>query len=571
MAEKALHYKDNDIKGPGDFRLTDIILYSANGDPVNLTEFTLSIEDYESIDAATISGKLLFSDTQGIIERTPIIGKEYLEFKARTPLPGSGEIDGWTHRFAVFNVSQRAGIGSATGGQAQLVTLEFTSLEAIRSGRTRISKAFEGSYDQTVYHIVNEPWGLNSTKNLFLEPCGLNQKFVAPNKTPISVIEDITERAISKKWYKQPSYFFWETTQGFNFRSLTSMFQNLKNMSPILPKWNYNLETAYATMPVKHGLEPEQYMSRVYEYGLKNHYNQVENARSGLYASKLIKHDSLNKTITEQVFNIAEDYHDFPHLESKANPHVDFNMSFHPNVPADIAEDGYGDKRRTRFESDYADGRIFVASTTTDIHDENVGTSYHADKSIQSREYIVNNLNTVVMTMEVPGNTFLNAGDLVYCSITAGTSELHEKAVSKQYDQFLTGRWLIMSLKHTFERPTKTHTTVLTLSKETYAYPLRTSFKRPPALSKDSNPFGYKSDAIDLETGLNYQSKKNYNLSKLDGVKEYLSAASDIKTSTVENKAKDALEDVNSSLRSVAQKLAAELKQTAVNMLKKYF
>jgi len=90
-------------------------------------------------------------------------------------------------------------------------------------------------------------------------------------------------------------------------------------------------------------------------------------------------------------------------------------------------------------------------------------------------------------------------------------------------------------------------------------------------LSKDSNPFGYKSDAIDLETGSNYQSKKNYNLSKLDGVKEYLSAASDIKTSTVENKAKDALEDVNSSLRSVAQKLAAELKQTAVNMLKKYF
>jgi hypothetical protein len=141
-----------------------------------------------------------------------------------------------------------------------------------------------------------------------------------------------------------------------------------------------------------------------------------------------------------------------------------------------------------------------VQSTTTDVHNDNEGTSYHADLYAQKRQHITNLLNAVQITLEVPGNTHINAGKTVDVSIPAYTTELHEKN-KKQTNRFLSGQYLIVRLRHSISTPDQKHRTVLTLSKESYGYPF-VSTKGPKSGTV------YKKGTTDLETGYNYEIRK---------------------------------------------------------------
>ena len=488
-------YNDNDISVVDEYRLSDVILYSYAGNPINITPFLMGMDIYESIYSNCITGSLTLADTQGLTERTPIIGQEYLEFKFRTPLKYQGDGGEYvameTNRFAVTNVSTK----QPATGQSQVVTLEFTSLENLRSARLRVSKAFTGSYDKAVNEIFKGEWGLNSSKKLFVERCAESQKYVVPNLHPLDAINQVCSRAISKKT-NTPSFFFYETSQGFHFRSFDSMLREYSTQDAVKPTWHYFVESAYTPSPMPRHDTPLNLMKRVYKFGFSNDNDQIKNARRGSYASKLLAHDSYNKTITEKEFSYLLNYGDLPHLVTWAIL-ADYHQPegpIMPSAPADLV----GSRKRA---SEYTDGRVMVQSTTTDVHNDNEGTSYHADKYAQKRQHITNLLNAIQITLEVPGNTHLNAGKTVEVSIPAYTTELHEKG-RKQKDRFLSGQYLIVRLRHSISTPDQKHRTVITLSKESYNWPLKPNYGGPKSGTV------YKKGTTEIGSGMNYELDK---------------------------------------------------------------
>ena len=520
-------YKDNDYRFVDDYRLTDVILLSYLGNSINLSDLIQNLEIYESIYSHCITGSITFTDTQGYADRVPIIGKEHLYFKLRTPLgyqgKYGGEYDGERFMFSVYNMSLK----QAAGGSAQTITLEFCSPEWLRSNRLKVSRAFSGSYDGAVDAMVKEDWGLNSKKTLFIEPCTFNQKYVVPNLRPLDAIDRICSRALSGKSIT-PGFFFWETSQGFNFRSLDSMFFNYSSRAPVQENWKYSLDTAYLPSPMKFVAGPEKGLNRVYTFGFNSNFNQISNARTGAYSSKLIAHDSFYKTFQEVDFNygVTDIYQQFPHLEHFAgNRHRDVPSSIVPNVPADIEDDNFGGYNRPRFATDYTSGRTMVQSDTTNIHEDMEETSYHVQLYAQKREHILSLLDAITLTIEVPGNTHLNAGQVVWVDVPAYVSGVYEKKKPKIYDRFLTGRWLIVRMKHKVSPSGQSHRTIMTLSKETYAYPLKSTLKRPKAAeSVEKSLAKYASGkiirSINVATGLEYESIKAIAAKRVSTIKD---------------------------------------------------
>ena len=523
-------YTDNNYKKSGDYRLTDVILLSYLGNPINLSDIVKELNIYESIYTNCLTGNITFMDVQGYTERTPIIGKEHIYFKFRTPVQYQGdyggEYDAQQHMFSVYNVSNKM----ATAGAPQLVTLEFCSPEYLRSNRLRVSKAFPGSYDGAVDAIVKENWGLNSKKPLFIEPCGFNQKYVVPNLRPLDAIDEICSRAISGKSFT-PGFFFFETSQGFNFRSLDSMLWDYNSQAQTPTSWEYFLETAYKPSPSKTSANPRDTMGRVDTFGFKSNFDQVKNAREGAYASKLIAHDSFYKTFQEIEFNygVADTYKQFPHLENfkgKPNPHSDVEVlqSIVPNVPADIEDDGFGAFKSPRMATDYVEGRTMVASDTTNIHEDMEETSYHVQQYLQKRQHILSVLKAITLTMEVPGNTHINAGQVIWVNVPAYTSPVYQqKQPTIIYDRFLTGRWLINRIRHRVIPATGEHTTVLSVSKETYATDLLTTTKRPQAkVTTEKSLINYATGSINIATGMEYKSIKSLAAERITTIKDGL-------------------------------------------------
>ena len=151
----------------GDFRTSEIILYSYNGSQLDITGLTAVVNIYQDLDSAFQSGNIMFFDSIGAANRLPIIGNEFLEFKMRTPIEADGdeEINATNHRFQVY---EKKSVKTAQNVQA--IALFFTSIESIRNERLRVSKSLSGSYAEMVNTLSSDKTLLNSKKDLFIDP-----------------------------------------------------------------------------------------------------------------------------------------------------------------------------------------------------------------------------------------------------------------------------------------------------------------------------------------------------------------------------------------------------------------
>ena len=495
MAINTKTYSDNKLLYQDDFRHSAVTLYNYKGDKIDITDNVISIDVFESIKNSTLTGTITFGDVNSIVERLPVIGKEFVEFKLRTPVQYNGEyggeINAVKHKFFVYKIS----VLEQTTPRNQLVQLAFTSVELLKNNRIRVSQAFDGSYDKAVQQIFKSDNLLNSTKPLFLERTRLSQKVVVPNLRPIDAINMFAGRALSTM-SNSASFHFFETTQGFHFRSFDSMFRDLKTgFGPSHVMFNYMLETSKTPNPAPTQSDAFNALQRVYDHKFENMQDTIRDSRTGMMASKLITYNAYDKTFATKEFNYAKDYHTLPHLETDLGGEFPAVYSIIPETPADFTEEKTNKEGRNNIYTDYTDGKTMLASSTSNIHNTNSESGYHAENTIQFRKHSLEILDKIKLTMTVPGNTHINAGQVVYVTVPSYALEVYEKSDLKQYNRFLTGRYLITDLRHNIDFTTQKHRTYLTLSKETYGTPLVNSLNKPD--------ISYEDELVVVDIGVN--------------------------------------------------------------------
>ena len=76
-----------DIKGiryAGEYDLVEINLFTSSGNVINLMAAYQSLNIYENMFSNSLSGTLLFIDTNNLVMNAPIVGQEFLSFKIKT-------------------------------------------------------------------------------------------------------------------------------------------------------------------------------------------------------------------------------------------------------------------------------------------------------------------------------------------------------------------------------------------------------------------------------------------------------------------------------------------------------
>ena len=497
MAINTKIYSDNKLSYPNDFRHTAVTLYNYKGDKIDISDSVINIEVYESIYNNTMSGTLTFGDVDSIHERLPVVGKEFLEFKIRTPVKYNGayggEINAQDHKFYVYKVS----IQEQVSPRNQIIRLNFASAEMLRNSRIRISEAFEGTYEDAVQKIFKSEKLLNSKKPLFIEKTRLNQKVVVPNLRPFDTINMFAKKSLSSV-SNSASFYFYETTQGFHFRSLDSMFRQLSTgVSPALPTWVFNVESSGTPNPENiASVDKLEQLQRVYNHNFVNSMDTIQDSKSGMMSSKLITYNAYDKTFNTKEFTYTKEYNTLPHLENDDN---EFPASFSiiPDTPADPSEENTNKYGRYNLYTDYTDGKTMFLSNTSKIHNTSLDSGYHAERTVQSRINEVHMLDKLTLNMTVPGNTHINAGQVIQVTVPSYALETFEKA-QKQYHRFLSGRYLITNIRHNIDFTSQKHQTTLTCSKETYGTPLINGLVRPEVETED------KLEIIDVAKGSEY-------------------------------------------------------------------
>jgi len=439
---------DNNLNFAGDFRIKKCTIISYRKAPdsdksfrVNVLPQLMSFSFVEDITSPFITGEIDLADTNDIRTLLPLTGMERLELVAYTP----GQIEtihyeeNLTDTLYIYKIA-KIKVGSGTGRQ-QIYRLYFTSREAYKNNTVRVSKAFSGPTENAVIELLEKTKYLNTTKPIYAEPSATNAKYVIPNLKPYAAIKFLADNTISKK-YKNAGYLFYETTRGFNFRSIESLMA----MDGTMARPPSEL---YAIQPSKMRTEKgeidiQKDLRAVYDYSFVDAVNQLEEMNAGLFANRLVTNDIFNKKIETHDYDYFESFGDYYHTEYSGEGEKSFTKWLKPFTKFDITGKTLGDLPMQKLMN--------LAQTAKTHNDyEFVPFKDTVPQRISQRAQMAN----FHLIMTVPGQTRINAGNIISFALPYQKQVAHDEA--QRLNPYYSGRYLILQLKHKFDVVNQKH------------------------------------------------------------------------------------------------------------------
>jgi len=418
----------NELQFAGEFLIEECQIVSTTGEVYDINSIVEEINVFENIYTAAISGDIVIKDTTNIVKNIPIIGEERLILKIQTPQTSpepDTTIDFTLSPLIIYKINSQY----QSGETAQVLSLQFGSLEGFRNTTCRVSQSYSGQPNEIVEKILRDTNYLRSKKAFYYEPTANNTKMIFPNIRPFKCIKHLSNISNSRLNNSSPSYLFYETTKGYHFRTFDSMCRED-------PKF-YFKENVGGQLDEKGVGNVQKELDTLVRYQRVSSKDTVGNINSGMISSKLITHDVYNKRL---------DLYKYDYLSN-------FDKDIHPdNGESTPIISQSKDPDTFKSLSEHEDTKLFVVSTASGYSfSEGENYPYQGDNLNQTlQRKLARKMqfeNGSILNVEINGQTFIQAGDKINLEIGAMSAITDDKE-----DKQLSGNYIITHLRHTFTK-----------------------------------------------------------------------------------------------------------------------
>ena len=430
------------IEFAGDYKLDHVFLHNHKGEIVDVKQVMVELNIYESIYSNALTGSIVIADAQNLIGKLEINGTERIAFKLSTP--GMSEkrdfVDASVetgHPFYVYKITDRRQLNTNT----LVYTLHFASREFMRNLRTKVSQAYEGRLDMSVLQILTDTEYLDSKKQISYEPCGNSDKIVIPNLRPFEAINMIAKKALPEK-SNGVGYYFYETTNGLNFRSWD-------NMVSVRGSYDRPTKQDFFYMPMNINKDASNYDDKInHDYKSVESYRFINNFHDvaaqtilGTYAHNVITHNLYDKSYQKINYNYEYEFAQTKHTEVANEKSSQERYA--------VAAGSFVDEDDKKI-SDYNESRVSLQSTTQFLHNEETGAGYGLNvqqdgrklaEGISQQSQVING---TLLTMVVKGQSYIEAGDLISFNMLAVDQKNQQNETDPQY----SGKYVITKVRH---------------------------------------------------------------------------------------------------------------------------
>jgi hypothetical protein len=414
---------------------------------VDIRTGTVSIDYYEDIFSPSITAKIQVGNTgdsiqakdnegnatgsfQSIYNGLPLRGGERVSLKIAGNSATNPGLDFATNQKDYLYVSSITNVISES--QREFFELNLVSREAITNETVRVPKKFpiSQSISDSVKSIITEY--LKTDKIDVIDETQNPYGFIGNLRKPFTVLVWLASKGVPKSSKKDATagYVFFQTQDGFSFRSIDNLISQPS-------KATYSYSDVNQT-----GYERDNDFN-ILQYTTNRNQNLIEKLRLGTYSSYRVVYDPLNFTFKESVFKI----------ENYAGKSANLGQTLELPKIANDSNQKLGDLP-TRIISQVLD----IGTVDPDISKEpNAEPSKYQSQAIMR----YNVLFTQTLSMTVPSNTNLRAGDIITCNFPKISRE--DGAV---YDDDQSGLYMIKELCHHFD--TEGSYTSMTLLRDTF-------------------------------------------------------------------------------------------------------
>jgi hypothetical protein len=181
-------------------------------------------------------------------------------------------------------------------------------------------------------------------------------------------------------------------------------------------------------------IDPVKNLETITEMSVLSTKDTIYNMSEGFYSSKLRVHDLYNKTLKDYDFNYLENFEKDTHTDGKS-----------PIISKAT------DARTQKSLVDYPDTKLYVSTTSATKHFyETEDYPYQSDnleKTLQRRKSRMRQFERgIKLQIQVPGQTYSQAGDIIELNIAASSSDTEDKL-----DKQLSGKHLVTTIRHEFK------------------------------------------------------------------------------------------------------------------------
>jgi len=410
---------------------------------VDIRTGTVSVDYYEDIFSPTITAKIKVANTgtsiapkdnpdgpkQSIYHGLPLRGGERLRMKILDRGDGKLGLDFATDPSKYLFVSSITDVVSET--QRESFTLNLVSREAITNETTRVIKKYNtgSTIDNSVKSILKDILKTDKFSDQSIEKAQNRYGFVGNLRKPFSVLVWLASKSVPvSSGDATAGFVFYQTQDGFNFKSI----DKLSSQEP---------RATYIESQVNRGDTERNNDFIISDYYTDKNQNLIEKLRLGTYCSQRMFFNPLDFSFT----NPSEGKFQFESYSKKIK-----NVGGKKLELPLITDDS--NKQLGEVPT-----RILSAVVDIGTMEKDVSTEKNADPGEYQAQAIMryNVLFTQTISMTVPCNTNLRAGDTINCLFPKISKDSGD-----EFDLDQSGLYMIKELCHHFE-PERSFTSML--------------------------------------------------------------------------------------------------------------
>ena len=379
---------------PATISKADVVSNSDTEKTAKLVNGIIRLTYFESILQDSIKASLVFSDAgnaidgKSVVEGLPLVGTEDFKLEMK---------DNNDEKLKVNMV-----VNSMTplyeDGSKNVINLNLVSEEFLRNemGESRCRTRENGLISDSVEKIFTDR--LKTEKPLDIEQSANRYNFIGNGRKPFYMLNLLSKQGVPQgSDGSSAGFLFYETSTGYNFKSIEGLFKQDKKKSYI---FNNSTDTQVI---------PAGYDGKVLEHQSDSSINVQSKMNMGAYKTKIVLFDSYNCKY-EVIEQTAEDVKENVELAGQDLPK--FNSKFDSN-----------EKDYTRTTLYLVDSGTLPDGDTQAQIDGSTKPNFEAVRTLNQSIRRYNQLFSGMMEITIAGDFSLHAGDVIFFDIFSVSAE----------------------------------------------------------------------------------------------------------------------------------------------------
>jgi len=407
----------------GEAQITAFDIFSNYGDPVNVSNGIIELDYYESLLDSTVRATATFADTgfRDSKDGSAALEENDLKLTAGEKVhikltDGNGfvlDLTGSKH----LRIKEVKDIQESTNNT--IFTIDLYSKECIDNEleKTRVKTRFDGKVSDHVGKILSE--NLQTVKESDIDSTLNELSFVGNTTKPFYQIIWLASRSVPDIQNAKgilAGYFFYETYDGYKFKSIDKLFQQEPKKKLIFN----NLI----------GEVPDGYDGKILEYAFD----------STMDLEHILPTGSQTASKAKVINSFDSSYRESDFAASQQMSEENIGGTEQPIIASDI--NLQGESCRIFYSWD-DQGFLSEGNTLEEQLKKSTFTNYNNDEILRQSSMRYNNLFSTKLSIAIAGDMNLRAGDLLHCDFPEISSN-----ETKSYSQKKSGIYMIIDVCH---------------------------------------------------------------------------------------------------------------------------